>query len=213
MIRVIYTGALVGYNVDKDKEHTMTEGCKMNSIEILMQEHEVIKKALKVVRKISLDLTRGAEVPYEDMYGIIDFVRNYADKYHHAKEEDMLFADMSSELQASIGEGPIQGMLIEHNLGRGFMVDLELALKAHKEGSEDSIVDIIAAAMGYANLLTKHINKEDNMIYVFAGKNLKKETLEKLDRQFEEIEGREENLEKRKKYTELIDSLEDKYLK
>lgn len=185
---------------------------RMNSIDILKQEHVVIKKALAVIRAICLDLTKGASVPYEDMYSIIDFVRNYADKYHHAKEEDMLFIDMNAELKDKIGEGPVQGMLIEHNFGRGYMMDLEAALKAHREGDAESILDIIANAMGYANLLSKHIHKEDNVIYTFAEKNLAKETLGKLDSQFEEIESSPESIAQREKYLGLVDALESKYL-
>jgi hemerythrin-like domain-containing protein len=188
-------------------------GENMNSIEILKQEHVVIKKAIEVVRKICLEIVKGKQVPYEDFYSIIDFVRNYADRYHHAKEEDMLFIHMNEELESKIGEGPVQGMLIEHNLGRGFMMDLELALKSHSEGNEESVLDIVAAAMGYANLLTKHINKEDNMLYVFADKNLKRETIELLNSQFEELENKEENIKEREKYISIAKELEEKYLK
>lgn len=183
----------------------------MNCIDLLVYEHTNIKKVLKVVRKICFELTKGMEVPYDDFAQVIDFVRNYADKYHHGKEEDMLFIEMNNELLGLIGEGPIQGMLIEHNFGRGFMVDLELALKEHKDGNEEVIVDIIGNAMGYANLLTKHINKEDNMIYKYATANLKKETLERLDTEFEDFEACEDNTKTREKYVKLAEQLEAKY--
>ena len=151
------------------------------------------------------------DVPYDDFAKIIDFIRNYADKYHHGKEEDMLFIEMNNELLDLIGEGPVQGMLIEHNFGRAFIMDLEISLNHHKEGHEEAIVDIIANAMGYANLLSKHINKEDNMIYRYATKNLSEETLNKLDKQFEDFEGKDLHKETRDKYTKLVDELENKY--
>lgn len=189
----------------------MRGGIYLNSIDLLVDEHKVIKKVLKVVRNICFELTKGMEVPYEDFAQVIDFVRNYADKYHHGKEEDMLFIEMNNELLGLIGEGPVQGMLIEHNFGRGFMIDLELALKDHKDGNERAIVDIIGNAMGYANLLTKHINKEDNMIYKYASANLKPETLEKLDSEVGDFEACEENTKTREKYIKLAEEMEKKY--
>lgn len=183
----------------------------MNSIDILVSEHNNIKRVLKLVRGICYDLTKGMDVPYDDFAKIIDFIRNYSDKYHHGKEEDMLFVEMNNELIDVIGEGPVQGMLIEHNFGRAFVMDLEISLNHHKEGNEEAIVDIIANAMGYANLLSKHINKEDNMIYRYATQNLSEQTLDKLDKQFEVFEDDATHKEIRDKYAKLVDELEKKY--
>ena len=184
----------------------------MNTIKILVNEHDNIKKVLKVIRKICVGIVEGKEVPHDDLVSIIDFIRNYADKYHHGKEEDMLFKDMEAELTDKIGSGPVQGMLIEHDFGRNFVRELDAALKAYKEGNNEVKVDIIANAMGYANLLERHIHKEDNMLYKFAEKNLKKETMNKLDKQFEEYEGNKEHIETKEKYIRLAEELEKKYM-
>lgn len=184
----------------------------MNTIKILVNEHDNIKKVLKVVRKICTGIVEGKEIPHNDLVSIIDFIRNYADKYHHGKEEDMLFKDMAKELEDKIGPGPVQGMLIEHDFGRGFVRELEAALKAYKEGNSDVKVDIIANAMGYANLLERHIFKEDNMLYKYAEKNLKEETMNKLDREFKDYEASKEHIETKEKYIRLAEELEKKYL-
>lgn len=183
----------------------------MNSIDILVSEHDNIKRVIKIVRKICFDLTKGMDVPYDDFAKVIEFIRNYADKYHHGKEEDMLFIEMNNELLELIGEGPVQGMLIEHNFGRSLVIDLEMALKSHKDGNEEAIVDIIGNAIGYSNLLTKHINKEDNMIYKYASSNLKKETLDRLDSEFEDFESCDDNINTRDQYVKFVDELEKKY--
>ncbi len=183
----------------------------MNCIDLLVSEHDEIKKVIKVVRKICFEIIKGMDVPYDDFAMAIEFIRNYADKYHHGKEEDMLFIEMDNELLELIGEGPVQGMLIEHNFGRAFIIQLEMALAAHKGGDEEAIVDIIGNAMGYANLLTKHINKEDNMIYKYASANLKEETLDRLDVEFEEFERCKHNIKTRDEYVKLAQQLEEKY--
>lgn len=48
---------------------------------------------------------------------VVDFVRNFADKYHHKKEEKKLF-DKMTELDENLRNGPIMGMLLEHDIGR-----------------------------------------------------------------------------------------------
>ncbi|WP_352419020.1 hemerythrin domain-containing protein [Proteiniborus sp.] len=184
----------------------------MNTIKILVNEHDNIKKILKVVRKICIGIVEGKEIPHDDLVSIIDFIRNYADKYHHGKEEDMLFKDMAKELEDKIGPGPVQGMLIEHDFGRGFVRELEAALKAYVEGNNDVKVDIIANAMGYANLLERHIFKEDNMLYKYAEKNLSEETMSKLDREFKDYEENKEHIETKEKYIRLVEKLEKKYM-
>lgn len=184
----------------------------MNTIKILVDEHNNIKRVLNVIRKICVGILEGKEVPKDDLTSIIDFIRNYADKYHHGKEEDMLFKDMSTELADKIGPGPIQGMLIEHDFGRNFVRELENALKTYSEGNNEIKVDIIANAMGYANLLGRHIFKEDNMLYKYAEKNLKEETMNKLDREFKDYEEDKKHIETKEKYIRLVEELEKKYM-
>ena len=67
----------------------------MNQSVILMEEdHANINRALGVIRNICLQLMQGGEVPDEDFREIIQFVREYADKHHHGKEEKFLFPVM-----------------------------------------------------------------------------------------------------------------------
>ncbi|MFA5523461.1 MAG: hemerythrin domain-containing protein [Tissierellales bacterium] len=184
----------------------------MNTIDILVNEHDNIQKMLKVVRIICVGILDGKEIPHDDMVSIIDFIRNYADKHHHGKEEDMLFRDMTKELEAKIGPGPVQGMLIEHDFGRGYVKDLETALIAFRDGNADVKVDIIANAIGYANLLERHIFKENNMLFKYVEKNLSEETMNKLDREFKEYESNSEHIETKEKYIRLAEELEKKYM-
>ena len=68
------------------------------SIAIMEEEHSNINRALAVVRTICLQMMQGAEVPDDDFRQIIDFIRNYADKHHHGKEEKFLFPVMIAKM-------------------------------------------------------------------------------------------------------------------
>ena len=136
----------------------------MNAIEIMMEEHNHIRRMLKVVRKACFKVLKDEDVNYDDFYSIISFIRNYADGHHHNKEEIMLFNRMVENLGV-LGEKTIKyGMLVEHDLGRLYVKNLEEALKKLKEGDEEAKLDIIANAISYTDLLTRHADKEDNVI-------------------------------------------------
>ncbi|HYE81452.1 MAG TPA: hemerythrin domain-containing protein [Clostridia bacterium] len=179
----------------------------MKSIDILVEEHKYIKMVLKEIRRQCITIVHGGRVDYQLFYNVIDFVRNFADKYHHKKEEDRLFNIMAEQLGLGVESGPIAGMLVEHDLGRSHIMDLEKALRECEKGNADAKVDIIANAIGYEQLLLKHIEKEDNAIYRHAERRLSRETLEKLDEEFEAVEKDAENTATRNKYMGFANSL------
>jgi hemerythrin-like domain-containing protein len=179
----------------------------LKSTDVLRNEHIYIKKVLAGIRKQCIEIVNGNKVDLEVFEKVIDFVRSYADKYHHQKEEKHLFNIMADQLAKDIGPGPIEGMLTEHDFGRSYIYELEQALKRYKDGDMDARVDIIGFAMGYEHLLTKHIDKEDNAIFNLAERKLDSEVLHKLDKDFEEIEAAKENEDIRNKYIEFANSL------
>lgn len=184
----------------------------MNAIELMVEEHKLIKRMLSVVRKFSIKVLNNEKVDYNDFNKVIDFIRNYADKHHHSKEELILFKTMSDVLGERIAKGPIMGMLTEHDLGRLFIGNLETALNKYQAGDDDSRVDIIANAIGYTDLLSRHIDKEDTAIYTFAQRSLSKEQLAEIDLQCNnvEIEATKANLQD--KYLKLLRELEILYI-
>jgi hemerythrin-like domain-containing protein len=185
----------------------------MKAINMMVEEHNNIKRVLKVIRKYCISILNGVDIDYKDFYKIIDFVRIYADKHHHGKEEVLLFNKMIDEIKGPAEKLVKHGMLVEHDLGRLFIQNLESSLKSYEAGNSDSRVDIIANAIGYADLLERHIAKEDDVVYKFAESKLSKETLDKLDEECcdFELKAKEENLQN--KYLELIKELESKVSK
>lgn len=181
----------------------------MNAIDIMVKEHEVIRRMLKIIRKISLDILNNKEINYEEFETIIDFIRNYADGHHHNKEEIKLFNKMVENLGA-VGEKIIKhGMLVEHDMGRMYVRDLEEALSKVKNGDEEAKLDVIANAISYTHLLERHIEKENNVIYKFAQRELKGEILKEID--IECLKYEEENEDVKNKYIKIVENLEKKY--
>lgn len=184
----------------------------MDAVDLMKEEHSYIKRGLQVIRKMSISILESGGVCQEDFKNIIEFIRNYADKHHHNKEESILFKKMQEQIGEMV-KAPLSGMFIEHDLGRLFISNLETALQRVKDGDNDSRVDVIANAIGYADLLNRHIDKEDNAIYSFARRSLSLDALESINDECRIVEesAKEKNIQD--KYIKILEELEKKWNK
>jgi len=184
----------------------------MKSIELLVSEHKNIKRMLRVIKEVSYRIYEHASVDLNDFDLMIDFIKNYADKHHHKKEENILFDEMGKHLGEAIVDGPLLAMFSEHDLGRMYISNLEEAVRAVKNGNERKNIDIISNARAYADLLERHIAKEDDTIYVFGENKLSDESLKFVEDEMMKVESEAKKINLQKKYIELLEKLEEKYL-
>ena len=59
--------------------------------EDLIHEHKAIKVMLSIMSKIAEDIKTKKGFDTEDVEKIVDFLKTFADKCHHGKEETTLF--------------------------------------------------------------------------------------------------------------------------
>ena len=183
----------------------------MDAINLMMDEHKYILRGLKLFRKLSVEILNNYTVDFVSFEKMISFVRNYADKHHHNKEEVVLFKKMETQLGEKMVKGPLSGMYIEHDLGRQHIKLLEEALLKVKNGDLDSRVDIIANAVCYTDLLARHIEKEDKLIYTFARRALSTADLEAVNLSCEKIELEATKNKLQENYIDVLEELERKF--
>ena len=185
----------------------------MNGIEVMVKEHELITRMLKVMRSACSGMLKGEKVCVADFYEMADFVKYYADGHHHNKEEKFLFKAMEEHLGA-LGQKLIRmGMLVEHDLGRLYMSGLREALEKFEAGEEESKLDIIANMIAYTHLLDRHIQKENQVVFSFGEKQLAKEILEEVNEKIEDYEEEAKAQGIQEKYEAMVVAYENKYLK
>jgi hemerythrin-like domain-containing protein len=63
----------------------------MQPIGILMKEHRLIERMIRLLEKELQESKKNLKIDTEFMTIVIDFFITYADKTHHRKEEDILF--------------------------------------------------------------------------------------------------------------------------
>lgn len=185
---------------------------EMYSIELMVEEHDHILELLTVIRKACCGILEGQEVDDGDFRNMIAFARNYADKHHHGKEEQILFQEMTQRL-GQIGVNLIQhGMLVEHDLGRLHLSDLETALNQYRDDPKTIYkLNILAEAAGYANLLQRHIEKENQIVYAYAEKNLTQDILQSVDERVQEFEKNAQQAKTQETYLQMLRELKEKY--
>jgi len=119
----------------------------------LVDEHKLIKEWVNLIpeflKDLDLDSAQDRQLTLEGVY----FIRNYADKFHHGKEEEILFKSFDQNLDI------IKVMHEDHENARGHARAVEEAV-GRKDGQT-----VAQHLIAYRELLTEHIRKEDEVLY------------------------------------------------
>ncbi len=160
----------------------------LDPIETLVGEHEVISKVLDAVdatlRRELSDPSRFDRDTYDLAFA---FFAEFADRWHHAKEEGILFPELERLGIAAEG-GPIGCMLREHDEGRAFVRTVREGLKAHAPGDRTIESLVRGTAARYVELLRAHIYKENEALFVMADRVLPETVRNELRLRFVDAE-------------------------
>jgi len=181
----------------------------MKPTEELSREHRVIEKVIGALECMAEKAKVDGKVDGEDAGLAIDFIRIFADKCHHGKEEERLFPVMEAR-GFSIEFGPTAMMRHEHTIGRKFVSDMARSVKGASNGVAGDLREFMEAAQGYCSLLRVHIQKEDEVLYPMVEQTLRGEEKKQLEEEFtrvEELMGKETH----EKYSAIAEKLSAKY--
>ncbi|MEK6646048.1 MAG: hemerythrin domain-containing protein [Candidatus Firestonebacteria bacterium] len=165
-------------------------------IKRLVDEHILIKKLLVLIPYMLKNLDIKTKSGEQLIINSVDFIRSYADKFHHAKEEDILFKYAVGNLDI------INTMLEDHKTGRGYVKAIVEALTKKDKNA------IIENLTKYKELLTQHIKKEDEILYPWIDRGLSVTQVGEVFSKFNEAEKKigKEVSEKCKKFVEYLEN-------
>lgn len=144
---------------------------KIDVTRVMVDEHRLILRMISLVEQNTALLEQGRFRNWQFFLDAVDFIRNYADHYHHAKEEDVLFAALVHNGMPE-KQSPIEAMHLEHDQGRIHVRAMEDAVLQAQAGETGRVPLIAAHAKAYAQLLRGHIDKEDQILYPLAERTL-----------------------------------------
>ena len=163
----------------------------------MVDEHVLIKRWLALIPKVIENIDLETEEGLRIINNGIDFIRNFADKYHHAKEEDEAFKyfDVNFDM--------IKVILNDHKKVRSHV---KIMLQAIENKDKDTLVDHLKA---YSEILPEHIKKEDEILFPWMDRNLSTTQVGQLYSKFNDID--KEYGEAPSKHRKFIEELETKF--
>ena len=195
--QIIYPGRKIKLPEKKSKTKQSRTIKYSPPIQKLVDEHVLIKRLVALIPSMVGVLESVPEDGLKLACDGIDFIRNYADRYHHAKEEDILFTYFEKNLDI------LQVMLEDHENARAHVRTI---LKALENKDCETIIENLEA---YREILTEHIKKEDEILYPWMDRNLTITEIGELYNKFTETD--EQFGDSPDRYTEFIKSTEQKF--
>lgn len=142
----------------------------------LMAEHRWILRwaALipHVVERADLATAEGHQLVLNG----VEFIRSYADQFHHAKEEDILFGYFSPDMDI------LKAMRTDHETARGHVRAIVAAVEQRDATATGKHL------LAYADLLRDHIRKEDEILYPWMDRLLLDAQVGQMYAQFAEVD-------------------------
>lgn len=144
-------------------------------VQILVDEHKLIKRLIALIPSITESMDLATEEGRQLVLDGIDFIKIYADSFHHAKEEDLLFKyfDEDSEIVSAFHE--------DHRVARNHVKNI---LEGVSEPNRSKVVEHLGA---YMELLQGHIKREDEILYPWMDRNISSEQEAELASSFDEV--------------------------
>jgi len=131
----------------------------------LMIEHRLIEQMLSVVKKVLVKIEAEHEVDPVFVDLAVDFIRMYADRTHHGKEEDILFRELNKKPLNEKDRNIMRELIDEHVFGRHTTKALVEATSRYRNGDKAALTDIAAKLRTLVDFYPRHIEKEDKVFF------------------------------------------------
>jgi hemerythrin-like domain-containing protein len=182
----------------------------MRPTKVLMDEHRVIERVLDCLERMTRTAETAGRLDGESARQAIAFFRGYADRCHHAKEEDLLFPMMETK-GFPAETGPLAVMRDEHETGRACIRKMDEALDGATAGDAEALQAFARNARAYAAMLREHIQKEDHCLFPMADEALNADDRQELAERFERVDRDGPAETSPAEFIRIADSLVERY--
>jgi hemerythrin-like domain-containing protein len=145
----------------------------MQPIGPLMIEHRLIERLLLLVQRefqrIRDNIAVDPEFAFVDLEFIdtaVDFIRTYADRCHHGKEEDILFKAMAEKDLSPEHRRTMEDLIKEHAWARETTAGLVKAKDGYLMEKPGALNDLMDHLEKLVEFYPRHIDKEDKHFFI-----------------------------------------------
>lgn len=182
----------------------------MRPTDDLREEHRAVELMLEILDSVCTNIESGKSVEQEHLEKLVEFMRIFVDKCHHTKEEGHLFPEMVKREIPGTGE-LIDSLLKEHNQAREYVGRIEKAVSGKEWNKTGS--GIVENSRAYIQLLSPHVEKENNDLFPKADAYLDSGVQKELLDSFERVENEEIGAGKHEEFHMLLHGLKEIYVK
>ena len=180
---------------------------QLSVIGSLMTEHRLIERVITDMQ-VQLDRFAGAEsIDPAYVYTVVDFLRSYADRCHHGKEEDILFRDLEARPLASEHAQMMHALISDHMWARATTKELVAATDRFAAGDREAAAQAREKMRALADFYPGHIEREDHGFFKPAIEYFTRDEREDMAQQFREFD----RLLIHEKYERLAAELESQH--
>ena len=160
----------------------------MKPIGPLMREHRLIERMVNLLNEELKQMADSNKVRVEFLMVAIDFIRTYADRTHHGKEEDILFRELAKKRLTPEHEKTMNALIEEHASARRMTTNLANAKDSYVKGNAGSLKDIVAFIRELVDFYPQHIEKEDKHFFYPCLEYLSKQEQDDMLQEFWEFD-------------------------
>jgi hemerythrin-like domain-containing protein len=177
-----------------------------SALGILMSEHRLIDRVVADVTLEFKEITKGTrEIDSEYIDTVVDFIRTYADRCHHGKEEDILFLELVTKPLPEQVEDAMRMLVDDHLWARaktGALVAASVRYRAGDKGAAEDITDALSKLLHFYPI---HIEKEERSFFKMA---IEQFTVEERAEMLVRFHAFERLMPIREKYVAVVQKLE-----
>ncbi len=131
----------------------------------LMVEHRLIERMIGLIKGTLGQIESAGKIDPAFVDTAVDFIRMYADRTHHGKEEDILFRDLGKKALSDKDKQIMNELIEEHVFGRKTTKALVEANTKYRNGEASVFGDIVRNLWTLVEFYPKHIEKEDKVFF------------------------------------------------
>lgn len=131
----------------------------------LMIEHRLIEEVITIIGDALERIEKFQTIDPMFVDTAVDFIRIYADRTHHGKEEEILFRELNGKNLSDVDRRVMNELIAEHIFGRTTTKALVEANARFTNGDVSALKDILSCLHTLVDFYPKHIEKEDNVFF------------------------------------------------
>ena len=176
----------------------------------LRAEHETMQGLLSVLDGMAARLRSDVPVPREDLADVMTVIVEFADRCHHAKEEDVLFPALASA-SPQVGAEIARRLTSDHQAFRKIAASLRESVPraGRSRVARDQLGKLLST---YARVLREHVEIEEQTLLPEFERAMEFAARQRIAEEFERLEREDVGLGMHEAYDAIVRRLGRTYV-